>query len=143
MAMKQTRLEPALLRARREALAASAWLPPVVEMFSTALHASPPSISRRQYTLLHRRIAKVLAPELTDEEARQAAAEDWWEDLQVGARFVGRTDPEPSQAPSPSRSPSRLNPTWNRTATASQPSPSLTPPPTSTPTPIQIPTLSR
>ena len=33
------------------------------------------------YAYIHRRISKALAPELTDEEAQEAAAEEWLEDL--------------------------------------------------------------
>ena len=33
------------------------------------------------YVYIHRRISKALAPELTDEEAAEAAEEDWAEDL--------------------------------------------------------------
>jgi hypothetical protein len=33
------------------------------------------------YAYIHRRISKALAPELSDEEAQEAAAEEWLEDL--------------------------------------------------------------
>ena len=39
------------------------------------------TMSRDEYAQVHRRIAKVLAPELTDDEAHEAAQEDWVEDL--------------------------------------------------------------
>lgn len=34
-----------------------------------------------EYIYVHRRITKALAPELTDEESKEAAKEDWDEDL--------------------------------------------------------------
>ena len=38
-------------------------------------------MSHETYTFIHRRISKALAPELSDEEALEAADEDWAEDL--------------------------------------------------------------
>ena len=51
------------------------------------------TMSRDQYTYVHRRISKALAPELTDQDAHEAAREDWVEDLaghaeMTLARFV-------------------------------------------------------
>ena len=39
------------------------------------------TISESQYGLVHRLIARALAPELTDDEAAEAAHDDWVEDL--------------------------------------------------------------
>ena len=39
------------------------------------------TISESQYRMVHRLIARALAPELNDAEAEEAAHDDWMEDL--------------------------------------------------------------
>lgn len=69
-----------LLRAR-QALQDSALLRKAAMQFWEALgKAEFERLTFPEYAFVHRRISKALAPELSDDEARQAAQEDWEED---------------------------------------------------------------
>ena len=64
--------------AARAALRKSSKIRSAARQFWTTCGLGPKqTMSEELYTWLHRRIAKMLAPELTEHEAQEAAAEDW------------------------------------------------------------------
>ena len=52
-------------------------------LFYKTLGKTGDILSREEYDFVHRRILAVLAPELSDEEAEQAADDDWLDDLGI------------------------------------------------------------
>ena len=46
------------------------------------------AMTREQYTFVHRRITKALAPELEEDDAAEAAEEDWFDDLAGGDKMT-------------------------------------------------------
>ncbi len=69
-------------REQRSAIKQSAKLRSATMQFWTTAGLKPDEcMPRSTYIYIHRRISRVLAPELTEEEAEEAAEEDWLDDL--------------------------------------------------------------
>ena len=69
------------LRKRRQAISSSAKLKSAaLQFWSTSGLSAERKMPKETYMFIHRRISKALAPELTEEEAAEAADEDWSED---------------------------------------------------------------
>ena len=67
----------------RTALLNSAALRSQALLFFETLGTPHDSLSREEYNFIHRRIIAVLAPDLSDEEAEDAADGDWLDDLGI------------------------------------------------------------
>ena len=73
--------EEAAIKKQRELIGQSQRLKSVALQFWTSSGLSESqNMPKDTYTFIHRRISKALAPELTDDEATDAADEDWEED---------------------------------------------------------------
>ena len=70
------------IRKRRLEISRSAKIRTAAQQFWVTSGLSPDqAMPRDTYLFIHRRISKALAPELTEEEAQEAAEDDWLEDL--------------------------------------------------------------
>ena len=73
--------EPALAQQRDKLRTSPKLRGAALQFWATLGKNLDDELQKEEYTLVHRLIVRALAPELTDEEAAEAAEEDWVEDL--------------------------------------------------------------